>query len=404
MFKRCQYTALMAGFVFTIALLPFSQCRAAEVRWATDVETSLKSANESQRLVLMKFTAEWCGYCKKMERTTFADESVARLVNTRFVPVIVDADEHKDLVTHLKITGLPALLVVSPDMMILERITGYQTADRLLPKLNQALAAHQPAKSPDDGVASFKHPGTAAVAQPVSQKRPLSSPAATSRDADPFADDFDSPFGVDDFAPAVPDLPAQPRTIQRPPIQRPPVQRASQDFTDDNPFGAFEQPASSGSFDASPGNNPFADTGRSPSTNSATGADPFADAFMDDFGFDDEPQVQETVKPAFSGLCLSSVVEERRLVKGQPNISTSYRGQLLTFASEQQKQKFLATPEKYWPMLDGACAMTLLQSGRRTTGELQYAAVFRNRVWLFQSQALMQDFIAAPAEFADRIQ
>ena len=118
------------------------------VNWQTDVEATLRTANQNNQLVLMKFTADWCVYCKKMERETFTRPAVAATVNQSFVPVLVDSDKHKDLVKHLQIKRLPSLLVVSPEMVILKRINGYRTEDKLLPDLSQVIAEHRPNTPP----------------------------------------------------------------------------------------------------------------------------------------------------------------------------------------------------------------------------------------------------------------
>ncbi|MEZ6062465.1 MAG: thioredoxin family protein [Planctomycetaceae bacterium] len=377
MLKRCQTSVFVSCFLFAFALLPQSPCRAADVRWEKDLESALQSANRSNRLVLLKFTADWCGYCKKMEKTTFADDSVVRLVNNRFVPVLVDADENKDLVSQLKIKGLPALLIVSPDMLILERITGYQTAEKLLPQLNQALAANQPAQQPTQAVSDFRQPPAPRMAKPVSRSQGF---------ADDFGDDFDRDFDGD-----------LEKEID--------AEFGSDPFANDA-FGSRGSDEGPGRARVSSGQqNPFGFPERGDeNTNPFAGRPPAGNPFAEHAAPGPRDSIQEARKPAFGGLCLTSVVEERRLVTGRPEIVANYHGRLLFFESEQQKRKFLAAPEKYWPMLDGDCPLTLLQTGQHVSGELQYAAVFRQRIWLFRSPQLMQEFISAPAEYVDRLQ
>lgn len=271
-------------------------CQADHVNWQTDVEPALKTANESGKLVLLKFTADWCGYCKKMERETFTRPAVAATVNEEFVPVLVDADKYQALVKHLKIRGLPAIMIVSPDMVILDRITGYQTEQKLLPMLRTTLAKHQP-----------KTPNAPQVAAAAPTANTPTHTVSSHADANPFA----------------------------------------------------------------------------------------------------VSQKQKTVsydKPAFGGLCLPGVNETRSLINGMPQFAMKYRGKTLYFSSQQQMMKFKTQPDKYWPMRDGACPVTLAESGQIAEGRLEYAAMFRGKVWFTSSPAQMKKFVAAPARFADAIQ
>ena len=274
---------------------------ADHVNWSPDVESALRSANDSNRLVLMKFTAEWCGPCKKFERETFSRPAVAEFVNQSFVPVLVDIDKHKELAAHLKITGVPALLIVSPEMIILSRTTGFQTEQKLLPKLQKIVATHSPAKlSPSSnvsGTAKFPPTPTRAVSQQVGTPHTVSTAIV----------------GSVSSSPAVPD------------------------------------------------------------------------------------------GPAFGGLCLSAVQETRRLVSGMPELALRYRGKLLYFSSAEQMQNFRVNPEKYWPQRDGACPVTLSETGQAVEGQLKYAALFRTKLWLLSTEQNMKKFVAQPARYVDSL-
>ena len=128
-------------FSFLATSLASETCSAAEVLWSRDVEGALRQANQSRQLILMKFTATWCGPYRKMEKETFSNAAVADLVNTTFVPVLVDGDLNKELVRNLKVDAYPAVLLVSPEMVILERLRGYKTPQQLLPILQKVAAA-----------------------------------------------------------------------------------------------------------------------------------------------------------------------------------------------------------------------------------------------------------------------
>lgn len=281
--------------------------QAAHVNWMSDVESGLQKANQSGQLVLLKFTADWCGYCKKMERETFTRPEVAELVNQNFVPVLVDADKYQQLVKHLKIKGLPATLIVSPEMVILEQISGYQTAGKLLPVLKTTLAKNRSAQTQPQSVAATSG-YTPAPTRPVSRQ---TVSATTSQGG------------------AVPD-----------------------------PFTVAEKTSQPAALD----------------------------------------------KPSFGGLCLPGVNETRSLINGMPQFAMKYRGKTLYFSSAEQMQKFKNQPARYWPMKDGACPVTLAESGQVTEGRLEYAAMFRSKLWFTSSPQQMKKFVASPARYVDALQ
>ena len=304
------------GFLGLPAVMVLSPAVGAEgVQWHRNPQTALEQASTTDRPLLIKFTAEWCGYCKKMERTTFADPATIKIVHRSFVPLLIDADKHGDLIRHLKVRGLPAILIIAPDTTVLERITGYQTSQELVPKLNAVTATHN---------------------------RTLRVPALPA---------------------------AQARTTTVPSDQ-----------------------------------NPVVDSQIEPQQPSVSGSEQAAKTSVTRRG----PEVQDAghgVTPvAFDGLCLTSVVEKRTLVTGSDAFAGKYRGQILHFGDETRRTQFFQSPDKYWPMLDGICAVTLLKTGEQVTGHFRHAAVYRDRIWLFENREHLKEFIDSPADHVAKIE
>lgn len=64
----------------------------AQVKWNT-IEESAKSDNSRNgKLFFVDFYTSWCGWCKKMDKDTFSDKTVAKIMNTYYTPTKFDAE------------------------------------------------------------------------------------------------------------------------------------------------------------------------------------------------------------------------------------------------------------------------------------------------------------------------
>jgi thioredoxin-like negative regulator of GroEL len=80
--------------------------------WQTRPPAFDPAAMPSQSPILLYFTADWCGFCKQMERTTLADPAV-RLQITMLVHVKVDLNQNEDLANRFGVEGIPAFVLVN---------------------------------------------------------------------------------------------------------------------------------------------------------------------------------------------------------------------------------------------------------------------------------------------------
>jgi len=64
------------------------------LEWLT-LKDALKSPQAGSKMMLLDIYTEWCGYCKLMDKKTFADESIQELLSDNFRLVKFDA-ESKD--------------------------------------------------------------------------------------------------------------------------------------------------------------------------------------------------------------------------------------------------------------------------------------------------------------------
>jgi thioredoxin-like negative regulator of GroEL len=96
------------------------------IAWFHDLHEAHKVAEATGRPLLVVFGADWCHYCKEMERTTLADPTMVAYVGAHFVPVHLDKDRDKRVADILKVKPIPCTVVLSPNADLLGTVVGYQ--------------------------------------------------------------------------------------------------------------------------------------------------------------------------------------------------------------------------------------------------------------------------------------
>lgn len=114
---------------------------AQEVFWHHDYAAARQAAHATGRPVLYSFSTVWCGYCRKLEATTFQDPRVRKLLREYFVAVKLDGDREAALVTELGIAAFPTLILSDAAGRIIFRHHGFLDSDQLVPVLEQQVKA-----------------------------------------------------------------------------------------------------------------------------------------------------------------------------------------------------------------------------------------------------------------------
>lgn len=92
---------------------------------------------QSASLVLVDFTAVWCGPCKMLEPIL---KELADLWVDKVHIVKVDVDQNPELAMQYNVMGVPTLMLFR-EGKVLERVTGYQPKERLMKVLQPHLPA-----------------------------------------------------------------------------------------------------------------------------------------------------------------------------------------------------------------------------------------------------------------------
>jgi thiol:disulfide interchange protein len=116
------------------------------VQWSSFGQ-GIELARAENKPLLVNFIANWCGYCQKMDRTTWKHPEVVRR-SGELVAVRVDAEEGRqrdgfvgrELAQRYQVHGYPTLVMIDADGKEIARSGGYQDPRQFLGWLDGSLA------------------------------------------------------------------------------------------------------------------------------------------------------------------------------------------------------------------------------------------------------------------------
>lgn len=93
-----------------------------EIDWAKDYSSAQIKSSESGKTMILFFTGKWCSPCRVMKRQVWADEEVMKVVNEKFLPVMLDADDPAvaAVMSEFGIQGTPWTVFLNPSGVPME--------------------------------------------------------------------------------------------------------------------------------------------------------------------------------------------------------------------------------------------------------------------------------------------
>lgn len=95
-----------------------------KILWHTSLNEGLEMAKKEQNPLMVDFYADWCGWCKKLDKVTYADQEVIRL-SASFVSAKVNTDADRVSPGKYGVRGLPTIIFFNPSGEVIERVVGY---------------------------------------------------------------------------------------------------------------------------------------------------------------------------------------------------------------------------------------------------------------------------------------
>lgn len=112
----------------SLIFVPCTSFASRSVSWY-GYEDGRERAARLDKKMLVYFRTTWCGYCRKMENSTFSDREVVAYIKKHFVPVMVDAEKEARLATEYGVSSYPAYWFLGADGEKLRTAKGYLEAD-----------------------------------------------------------------------------------------------------------------------------------------------------------------------------------------------------------------------------------------------------------------------------------
>jgi len=108
------------------------------LQWTDSFPAAIKKAKNENKVIMIDFSSDRCGWCKKLEETTYQDSNVINFLNDNVIPTKINSSlsENKSITNSYNISGFPTTIFINPDSSEIDRIIGYLPAEQFIKKAN----------------------------------------------------------------------------------------------------------------------------------------------------------------------------------------------------------------------------------------------------------------------------
>lgn len=137
------------------------------VKWMT-LEEALEKNSKQPRPIILDFYTDWCGWCKVMDRKTYAHPGVAAYLNEHFVLAKVNAESPKrfkvgegtksgvEVAREFSVRSFPITWFLRPDGSRIDQLPGYRPPEEFQRVLEFIHARQYEAAAKGDGAQAAK--------------------------------------------------------------------------------------------------------------------------------------------------------------------------------------------------------------------------------------------------------
>jgi thioredoxin-like negative regulator of GroEL len=128
-----------------LAMCTLAQVVSAEELWIADIRQAVALAEHRDRFLLVDLYADWCHWCKLLERETFSSERFKKYAE-QFVLLRVDTEDGGQGTNFMRRLGTPSLpttLILNSRMVRVAAVEGYLATEKMIEALDRQLEAYR---------------------------------------------------------------------------------------------------------------------------------------------------------------------------------------------------------------------------------------------------------------------
>ncbi len=154
---------MIAPLTLALLLLGGPPPATGGIKWERNFDEALKKAKASGKPIFVDFWAEWCGWCHRLDKTTYVDPNVvARSEEFVAVKVNTEASKKEELVAQrYDVQNLPTIAFLSPGGHLVLRLNGFQGPGQFPRTMDQAREAARRVAALEDALEKNPHDASA---------------------------------------------------------------------------------------------------------------------------------------------------------------------------------------------------------------------------------------------------
>ncbi|HSP07952.1 MAG TPA: thioredoxin family protein [Acidobacteriota bacterium] len=128
-----------AGLLLALLLIVSTAYASEQIRWIQKYDQAVAEAQKTSRPIFVDVYADWCQWCHKLDQEVYADAKFVTYLKG-YVPLKVDSEDHGEgarLADKYQVDGLPAMLVLDRNGVLLNKLSGFMTADEMIRDLTR---------------------------------------------------------------------------------------------------------------------------------------------------------------------------------------------------------------------------------------------------------------------------